>query len=66
MNPWSYLVPADQSQQLTELLTEYSDVFAMCDAELGCTDVVKHSIDTSDHGAIRQQPYQVPMVYREN
>lgn len=49
-------LPADQSQQLTELLTKYLDVFAMCDAKLGCTDLVKHS----DHGAIRQQPYRYP------
>ena len=54
-----------QSQQLTELLTDYSDAFALCDSELGCTDLVKHSIDTGDHRAIRQQPYRVPIVYRE-
>lgn len=40
-------------------MTKYSDVFAMCDAKLGCTDLVEHSNDTSDHGAIRQQPYWV-------
>ena len=58
-------LPDDQSQQLTELLSDYSDVFALCDSELGCTDLVKHSIDTSDHCAINQQPYRVPIVYRE-
>jgi len=58
-------LPGNRSQQLAELLTECLDVFAMCDAKLGCTDLVKHSNDTSDHGAIRQQLYWVPMAYHD-
>jgi len=38
-----------QSQELVALVREYSDVFALDDSELGCTDLVKHSIDTGDH-----------------
>jgi len=58
-------LPGDRSQQHVELLTECLDVFAMRDAKLGCTDLVKHSNDTSNHGAIRQQLYWVPMAYHD-
>ena len=60
-NSWEALgLPVDkltkeQSEQLQELVRKYSDVFALSDEELGCTDVVKHVIDTGDHSPIRQQ-----------
>ena len=46
-------------QQLKGLLDELSDVFALSDSEseLGCTDLVKHFIDTGDHQPFIQQPY---------
>ena len=44
-------------QQLKRLLDELSDVFALSDSELGCTDLVKHFIDTGDHQPFIQQPY---------
>ena len=53
------------SEQLQELVRKYLDVFALSDEELGCTDVVKHVIDTGYHSPIRQQPYRVPVVYQE-
>ena len=51
--------------QLRKLLEEYSDVFALDDSELGCTNLVQHVIDTGDHPPIKQQPYRTPVLYRE-
>ena len=31
--------------------------FALNDSELGCTDVLKHSINVGGHSSIKQQPY---------
>ena len=51
--------------QLRELISEFADVFALDDSELGCVDTVKHSIDTCDHPPIKQQPYRSPVIYRQ-
>ena len=48
--------------KLKALIEEFSDVFALNDSELGCTDVLKHSIDVGGHSPIKQQPYRTPMV----
>ena len=56
------------SQQLHDLkavMLEASDVFALDNSELGCTSLVKHTIDTGDHPPIKQQPYRTPMIYQE-
>ena len=42
-----------------------TDVFALNDQELGCTNVVLHNIDTGDKPPVRQPPYRAPMIYRE-
>ena len=64
-------LPTDQLStpemaELTALLTEFSDVFALDDSELGCTDLVKHVMDTGNHAPIKQQPYRTPIVRRKN
>ena len=41
------------------LMSEFIDVFAL---ELGCTDLVEHTINTGDHSPVRQQPYCTPVV----
>jgi hypothetical protein len=51
--------------KLKALITEFSDVFALDNSEVGCTDVVKHSIDTGDHAPFKQQPYCTPVIRRE-
>lgn len=43
-----------ETTQLKALVTEFSDLFALNDSELGCTDVLQHHIDTSDHPPIKQ------------
>ena len=55
----------EQRVQLTELITNYSDVFALANSELGCTDIVCHSIDTGDSRPIKQRPYRTPIIHRE-
>jgi hypothetical protein len=42
----------DQASQLKALVTDFPDIFALNDAELGCTDLIKHSVDTGDHAPI--------------
>ena len=47
------------------MLREYSDVSALDDSELGCTDIVSHSINTGGHRPIRQQPNCTPIARRD-
>ena len=56
---------AEENEQLNTLIVELSDVFALDDTELGCTQLVKHSINTRDNAPIQQQPYRTPVVRRE-
>ena len=56
---------AEENEQLKALLVEFSDVFALDDTELGCTQLVEHSINTGDNAPIRQQPYRTPVVRRQ-
>lgn len=53
---------SSQGEELTKLICDFSDVFALCDSELGCTNLVQHSIDTGDN---HPQPYRTPIVHRE-
>ena len=53
-----------QVTQLKSLIAEFSDVFALSDAELSCTGLIRHSIDTSNHAPIKQRPYRTPIICR--
>ena len=55
----------DQKSVLTDLLVEFSDVFAKSSDDFGRTQVVKHSIDTGDAKPIRQPPRRIPFGQRE-
>ncbi|CAC5358979.1 Retrovirus-related Pol polyprotein from transposon 297,Retrovirus-related Pol polyprotein from transposon 412 [Mytilus coruscus] len=61
---WEQLSNSEQ-EQLSELLNEFSDIFAKSDSDLGKTNLVSHSIDTQGHGAVKQRPYRVPFSQRE-
>ena len=50
----------DQAIQLKTLVAEFPDVFALDDAKLGRTNLIKHSVDTGDHALIKLQPYHTP------
>ena len=51
--------------ELKGLLKESTDVFAINDSKLGCTNIVHHAIDTGNHMLIKQQPYRTPIVRRD-
>ena len=55
---------SDENSQLRALITDFTDIFALDDSELGCTSILKHSIDTGEHPPVKQQPYRTPMVRR--
>ena len=42
-------LPATEATQLWKLLTKYPELFAQDDLDLGCTDVVRHTVKTGDH-----------------
>ena len=51
-------------EKFKDLLKKSTDVFALDESELGCTDVVFHKIEMGDHAPIRQPPYRIPTVHR--
>jgi hypothetical protein len=52
-------------QEAHKLLCEFSDVFSAGSSDLGCTDLVKHRIDTGEAAPIRQPPRRLPLAKRE-
>ena len=54
----------EEAVKLKELLSDLGDVFALSDAELGCTSVVKHAIETGNAAPIKQLPYRTPICRR--
>ena len=54
-----------QSQQLSGLIHEYTDVSVGQDGKLGTTGLVKHSINTGDHPPIRQPLRLLPLSQRQ-
>ena len=54
----------DEFTQLSSLLSEYAELFALDDMDLGSTDVIRHSIETGDRGPIRQPPRRIPYAFR--
>ena len=53
---------SDQITSLVQLIEEYSDIFALDATELGCTNLVTHSIDTGSSPPIRQPARRVPFA----
>ena len=51
-------------ERLQSLLFEYGGVISLGDDDLGCTDVVKHRIDTGDAASIRQRARKLPFNQR--
>jgi len=57
------LSPSDKAQ-LSDLVEEFADVFALDETELGSTDWATHSIDTGDQHPVRQPPRRIPFALR--
>ena len=55
---------AEQKLQLTNLITNYTDVFALNSQELGTTSLVKHVINTGNHPPVRQPLRRTPFALR--
>jgi len=62
--PFDKLTPGERGQ-LESTISEFSDVFALNDSELGCTSLVQHGIETGAQTPIRQQPYRTPVCRRQ-
>jgi hypothetical protein len=58
-------IPPRDASKLRALLEENSDAFASETKELGCTGLVKHTIDTQGQGPIRLLPYRTSPRQRE-
>ena len=58
-------LPQVEHDQLRELVTEFSDLFALHSSELGRTTTVVHEINTAaDHRPVRQPPRRIPFSLR--
>ncbi len=57
--PSDKLAPAE-----TDELKALVSVFALDDTELGCTDLVEHTLDTGDRSPVHQPPYRTPVIRR--
>ena len=62
---WKPLSWSVTTKQFSDLKAIMLDVFALDISELGCTSLVKHTIDAGDNPPIKQQPYRTPMIYCE-
>ena len=54
-----------QQQDLQKLLNKYSDLFVGTEGQLGRTNMVKHSITTSE-GPIRQPMHRLPVALKRH
>ena len=50
----------EQQHEFYLLLLNYADIFASSDSGLGCTTMLKHSINTGNASPIRQAPRRLP------
>ena len=55
----------EEKQRLGILLRTYSDVFSVGDHDLGCTNLVRHHINTGDGKPIKQPPRRLPIHQRD-
>ena len=54
-----------EKHQLLNCLLERIEVFALSDEELGETDVVEHTIDTSAAKPVKEPPRRLPYTLRK-
>lgn len=56
----------DEKRRFADLLKKYQNIFVTSSDQLGCTDKVKHKINTGDAQPIKQAPRRQPLGKREN
>nr|XP_006822064.1 PREDICTED: uncharacterized protein LOC100379030 [Saccoglossus kowalevskii] len=54
-----------EAEKVAALLMKYADVFSRGDDDMGCTNLVKHSINTGEAAPIRQPSRRLPIWQRE-
>ena len=54
-----------ESLEVFKLLCEFADIFSTGPNDLGCTDLVRHHINTGDAAPIRQPPRRLPLAKKE-
>jgi len=54
-----------EQRQLLDSLVEHEQVFALCDEELGETNVIEHSRDTAGATPVREAPRRLPYALRK-
>ena len=55
-------ISLSEMNELKSLLKESNDVFALTDSELGCTNIPRHTIDTSSHVLSHSSPIGPPLL----
>lgn len=60
----STLLSNQEQLSLAKLLNTYQDIFAKSKTDLGCTNLVKHKINTGDARPIKQTPRRQPIERR--
>lgn len=54
------MLSESQRGQFVSLVTEYEDIFAKDNSDLGKTSLLEHAIDTGDSKPVKQPPRWVP------
>ena len=54
-----------ERQKLSELLTNYQDIFVGPDGKLGQTDIAEHEINTKNAEPIKIHPQRIPIFQRQ-
>ena len=55
----------EQKNRFFSLISEYQDIFARDNSDLGMTDLIEHEIDTGSTKPIKQAPRRVPPYKRD-
>ena len=54
----------DVRDEAVRLLTEFADVFATSDFDLGSFDALEHQIDTGDARPVKQRMRRTPTIFQ--
>jgi hypothetical protein len=60
-----FLAEEPRRQQYLDLMLRYHDVCSKDKFDLGCTDVIEHSIVMEDEWPVHQRQFRVPFAHKE-
>ena len=58
-------LPAQQNEEVLQLLEDFKDVFSQSPTDYGRTTLIKHRIDTREARPTRQAPRRIPHALQE-